>query len=268
MDSQRTNDNPTPTNLSANIQKNKIVEHIYTTNLPYFEKKMYFCTVIFAESIELRMMTDILLERWISASSAAVKNFANSITSRTVKQWFVPHLCSYHSYDAFGIAQRGCSIAYSRLVGNAKAFWLRDKWWFCLPRFFYMFRELVFFIGNRELADIVNAITRMLQTFSIGNRRYLGNKFKLLQWIRKVVDENCADVTSLFDVFSGTGSVSSAFIDKRLLICDMMKSNYLAALCWFSPDIINRGKLAQLLEYYNFHDTPREENYFSEKFSN
>lgn len=108
----------------------------------------------------------------------------------------------------------------------------------------------------------------MLQTFSIGNRRYLGNKFKLLQWIREIVDENCTDVTSLFDVFSGTGSVSSAFVDKRLLVCDMMKSNYLAALCWFSPEIINRGKIAQLLEYYNVHDTSGEENYFSEKFSN
>ncbi len=108
----------------------------------------------------------------------------------------------------------------------------------------------------------------MLQTFSISNRRYLGNKYKLLQWIRRIVDENCTDVTSFFDVFSGTGSVSSAFLDKRLIVCDMMKSNYLAALCWFSPEEIDRIKIAKLLENYNTFDSSSEDNYFSKNFSN
>ena len=107
----------------------------------------------------------------------------------------------------------------------------------------------------------------MLQIFSISNRRYLGNKYKLLQWIRKIVDENCVDIHSFFDVFSGTGSVSSAFLDKRLVVCDMMKSNYLAALCWFSPEKIDREKLMAILEYYNTLDTSHENNYFSENFS-
>lgn len=107
----------------------------------------------------------------------------------------------------------------------------------------------------------------MLQTFSISNRRYLGNKYKLLQWIRRIVDENCTDVTSFFDVFSGTGSVSSAFLDKRLIVCDMMKSNYLAALCWFFPEEIDRNKIAKLLEKYNTFDSSSEDNYFSQNFS-
>ena len=77
-----------------------------------------------------------------------------------------------------------------------------------------------------------------MNTFNISNRRYLGNKYKLLDWIKRIVDENCTDIHSFFDVFSGTGSVASAFIDKRLVVCDMMKSNYYAALCWFSPEII------------------------------
>ena len=107
----------------------------------------------------------------------------------------------------------------------------------------------------------------MLQTFSISNRRYLGNKYKLLPWIRKVVDDNCPNVNSFFDVFSGTGSVSSAFLDKRLVVCDMMKSNYLAALCWFSPENIDRDKMKALLEYYNGYDASLENNYFSKNFS-
>lgn len=72
-----------------------------------------------------------------------------------------------------------------------------------------------------------------MEYFNINNRRYLGNKYKLLDWIKLIVNEQCGDIESLFDVFSGTGSVASAFTDKRLVVNDMMYSNYMAALCWF-----------------------------------
>lgn len=76
----------------------------------------------------------------------------------------------------------------------------------------------------------------LMEYFNISSRRYLGNKYKLLDWIKSTVNENCTNVQSFFDVFSGTGSVAFAFLDKRLAVCDMMYSNYLAALCWFSPE--------------------------------
>ena len=107
----------------------------------------------------------------------------------------------------------------------------------------------------------------MLRTFNIGNRRYLGNKYKLLSWIKGIIEENCTNVESFFDVFSGTGSVASAFIDKRLVVCDMMKSNYYTALCWFSPQEINREKLTRILEAYNSYNASNEDNYMSQNFS-
>lgn len=106
----------------------------------------------------------------------------------------------------------------------------------------------------------------MLRTFEINNRRYLGNKFKLLPFIRRIVDEECNDVASVFDAFSGTGSVSFAFRDKQLLVNDMMYCNYLAALCWFSPQAVNIKDLMELLEYYNKVDTSREDNYMYQNF--
>lgn len=106
----------------------------------------------------------------------------------------------------------------------------------------------------------------MLRTFEINNRRYLGNKFKLLPFIRRVVDEECNNVSSVLDAFSGTGSVSFAFRDKRLVVNDMMYCNYLVALCWFSPQAVDKRKIAELLEYYNSVDTSREENYMWENF--
>ena len=107
----------------------------------------------------------------------------------------------------------------------------------------------------------------LMDTFNISNRRYLGNKYKLSAWIKEVVEENCGEINSFFDVFSGTGSVASAFIDKRLVVCDMMYCNYLAALCWFSPQSFDRNKLASLMEYYNTYDVSNESNYMSENFA-
>ena len=72
----------------------------------------------------------------------------------------------------------------------------------------------------------------------------------------------------MFDVFSGTGSVASAFIDKRLIVCDMLKSNYFTALCWFSPEHIDRKKIEDILNFYNSYDATNEDNYMSQNFSN
>lgn len=108
----------------------------------------------------------------------------------------------------------------------------------------------------------------MISSFEINNRRYLGNKFKLIPFIRGVVDRECPDITSVFDAFSGTGSVSFAFRDKQLLVNDMMYSNYLAALCWFSPQKTNKIRLEELLDYYNKADTSKEDNYMYRNFRN
>mgnify|MGYP002939670702 CR=1 FL=1 len=44
--------------------------------------------------------------------------------------------------------------------------------------------------------------------YSISNRRYTGSKYKLLDWIEKLILENC-EGDSFFDVFAGTGVVLS-----------------------------------------------------------
>lgn len=106
----------------------------------------------------------------------------------------------------------------------------------------------------------------MIQTFEINNRRYLGNKFKLTPFIRQIVDNECDNIISVLDAFSGTGSVSYAFRDKRLLVNDMMYCNYLASLCWFSPQIVNKQMIEELLEYYNAIDTSKEDNYMYQSF--
>ena len=62
-------------------------------------------------------------------------------------------------------------------------------------------------------------ITKEYKTFSINNRRYLGNKYKLIPFIQRVVSEECQGISTVADIFAGTGSVASAFLDKQMIIC-------------------------------------------------
>lgn len=106
-----------------------------------------------------------------------------------------------------------------------------------------------------------------LKTTQIGNRRYLGNKHKLLSFITAVVAENCDGVNSVADIFAGTGAVASAFADKRLITNDHLYSNYICHLAWFSPQIYSRAKIENLIAFYN-DIYVSDDNYMSDNFAN
>ena len=78
------------------------------------------------------------------------------------------------------------------------------------------------------------------KTTSINNRRYLGNKYKLLPFIKEVVQNECSNVKTFVDIFAGTGAVASAFSDKILITNDILYSNYISHIAWFSPYLFKR----------------------------
>lgn len=106
----------------------------------------------------------------------------------------------------------------------------------------------------------------MAKTTNINNRRYLGNKYKLLPFIKTVIDSECVEVRSVVDIFAGTGAVASAFQDRQIITNDIMYSNYISNLAWFSPDKYNKRKLEKLIDEYN-EMVITEENYMTENFS-
>ncbi len=104
------------------------------------------------------------------------------------------------------------------------------------------------------------------KTSLINNRRYLGNKYKLLPFITSVVAKECADIASIADIFAGTGAVSSAFQDKIIITNDLMYSNYICNLAWFGRDTYSQDKIIEFITRYNAADDCYE-NYMSENFS-
>lgn len=106
-----------------------------------------------------------------------------------------------------------------------------------------------------------------MTTTKINNRRYLGNKYKLLPFITDVISSECDKFESFADIFAGTGAVASAYTDKKLITNDILYSNYLCHITWFSNEQFSIKKIKDYIEYFN-SNIPYEENYMTKNFAN
>ena len=104
------------------------------------------------------------------------------------------------------------------------------------------------------------------KTSLINNRRYLGNKYKLLSFITSVVDEECNNIETVADIFAGTGAVSSAFADKTLITNDLMYSNYVCNYAWFGAESYDTQKIIDYVVMYNGKANCGE-NYMTRNFA-
>lgn len=89
------------------------------------------------------------------------------------------------------------------------------------------------------------------KTIKINNRRYLGNKYKLIPFIKEIVEQECKSIHTVADIFAGTGAVASAFTDKKLITNDNMYSNHICHVAWFGSEEYSREKILKLIRQYN-----------------
>ena len=69
--------------------------------------------------------------------------------------------------------------------------------------------------------------------FSISNRRYMGSKFKLLEFIKTSIGEVIGDYSIFVDIFSGTGAVGSYLNNKNTQI---ISNDLLSQLSHIKPN--------------------------------
>ena len=107
-----------------------------------------------------------------------------------------------------------------------------------------------------------------MKSFNIQNRRYLGNKFKLLNSIKELIKKKCGNYSSFIDLFSGTGVVASSFNSDKVKIItnDLLYSNYVIAKSFFETTKSPIGILKKI-ESLNLIKTDKA-NYFSQNFGN
>jgi adenine-specific DNA-methyltransferase len=103
--------------------------------------------------------------------------------------------------------------------------------------------------------------------FQLQNRRYLGNKYKLLGFIEDIIAEKCGVLESFCDIFAGTGVVGERFNKPEIKIIsnDLLFANYscLKTFLDTSPNI--EKNIIKKIDYLNNLKTT-EDNYFSENF--
>lgn len=104
--------------------------------------------------------------------------------------------------------------------------------------------------------------------YNISNRRYTGSKYKLLDWIEKLVMENCEGET-FFDVFAGTGVVSAHMSKhyKRIIMNDFLYSNEIIYKAFFGSGEYDEAVIKKYREQFQKINPNRlKDNYFSKNF--
>lgn len=104
--------------------------------------------------------------------------------------------------------------------------------------------------------------------FHIYNRRYVGSKYKLMPWIKELIDEHC-EGTTLFDVFAGTGVVSDFLLEdyEEFYINDFLFSNEIIYNAFFLNEQYDFNKLLEIEKNYNNILVSKiRDNYFSKNF--
>ena len=113
-------------------------------------------------------------------------------------------------------------------------------------------------MNQLKLAD------RAESQFEIRSRRYMGNKHRLLPFIKKTIDECTGGFRSFCDLFAGTGVVGHAFNDRdvRIISNDNLVSNYYPLCTFLEYDDRRIDKLRDKVRYLNGLESDRD-NYFS-----
>ena len=103
---------------------------------------------------------------------------------------------------------------------------------------------------------------------NIYNRRYIGNKYKLLSWIFSIINNEC-NGDSFTDIFAGTGVVSavaSNYFDE-IIVNDFLYSNHIIYKAFLGSGFWDPAKIQNIINAYNTIDADNiNEDYFSVHF--
>ncbi|MDR1323460.1 MAG: DNA adenine methylase [Candidatus Margulisbacteria bacterium] len=111
-------------------------------------------------------------------------------------------------------------------------------------------------------------ITQTIDTVQLQNRRYIGNKYKLVDWIFSIINKECEGY-SFADIFAGTGVVSAEATKYfyNVVVNDFLYSNQVIYRAVFGNRYWDREKIIAILNQYNdLGADDLADNYFSRNF--
>ena len=99
------------------------------------------------------------------------------------------------------------------------------------------------------------------------NRRYIGSKTKLLDWIFSEIKNNTQG-KSFFDIFSGTGSIAERALSlyNKVIVNDILSSNKIIYEAFWGKEKINFCLINEYKNLFIALTNIEKENYFSENY--
>ena len=105
--------------------------------------------------------------------------------------------------------------------------------------------------------------------FDIENRKYMGCKTKLVDWIHPVIYNVAHDARTFFDVFAGKGTVGYKALDyyPEVIFNDFLRSNYFMLNAFLANGKLDRARVKDFIDVMNNVDgSSLPENYVSIHF--
>lgn len=105
--------------------------------------------------------------------------------------------------------------------------------------------------------------------FELHNRRYIGNKAKLTNWIMNIIQTKTVGNETFIDVFAGTSIVGKSAMKtyKNVILNDFLYSNNITYQAFYGNLKWNSNKIASIANEYNsLHPKSIRDNYFSKNF--
>ncbi len=126
-------------------------------------------------------------------------------------------------------------------------------------------------IDAERIEEDYNYIPQVKENYiQLQNRRYIGSKYKLIEWIFSIISRECVG-DSFADIFAGTGIVSAVATKHfgKTIINDFLYSNYAIYQAFFEKGEWNENKINNFIRgYNNISPESLTDNYFSRYFGN
>ena len=110
-----------------------------------------------------------------------------------------------------------------------------------------------------------------MPVFGLENRRYLGCKSKLAEWILSIINNEAQGAYSFFDIFAGTGAIGRKALEyyQEVIFNDFLCSNVVSYNAFFADGELNEERVQDFIrEMNNVDASSLDDNYCSHYYGN
>ena len=104
-----------------------------------------------------------------------------------------------------------------------------------------------------------------MTNYNLNNRRYLWNKFKLLDFISEIIEKEKINFSSFCDIFAWTWVVWNFFNKKNIKVIsnDILEANFVSLITFLKATKKDFEKIPEYIEHLNNLKTSKKDNYVS-----